>query len=695
MAKSKEKKDKIKTPKKVKNPDKLSLLQSIKFRLILAFLVPVICILVLGFVTYEKASTSLVANYKESTRQTVDTLRQYISLVVNSERDQFKTYANDADVKLYFGKGQSAEDAGATKKTIKDKLTSQMALDSKLNSVFMLSDDDYSIYVGSSKLDANLLTEYKATTQGAIVSSDEYSWMVFGQDPESDALLSLDTSTYSVRIARVLNRNCIMLININSDIISQTLSTLDPGDGGYVALITSDGVEYYSSTDNAPKSPIKDSTFYQNTLTSDEEQGTMSVTFDGADYLYLYSKLDSGDAYIVALVPQSRILEEATGIKNISVIFTLIAAVIALVLGTIISSQMSGTINYIIRQLKKVAAGNLTVTLTPKRQDELGLLCNSVNDTVSNVKDMIIKVSHVGDELNESADYVKNASDTFVDTSKGIQNMIDKIGDGMNRLDTGSENCLSEMDTLSGNINNVSLNAEQISKLAKDTGDVVTNGESSISGLSKSADATKEITNSVIASIKELNEKTKSIGAIVDVINGIAEQTNLLSLNASIEAARAGEAGRGFAVVAEEIRHLADQSQSSAGEIANIIVEITGKTQDVVNTAGEASKVVESQSSAIDNMKSSFSEINNKVTELLDALGLILDNVNAMNQSRNQTLQAIEGITNVSNETSQNSSIVNESAKKQFVAGEELESAANELRSRAESLVEILGTFEV
>lgn len=673
---------------------KLSIIHRIRFRLILAFLVPVICILFLGFATYEKASTSLVENYKESTKQTVDMLKQYISLVVNSERDQFKTYANDANVKLYFSKNQSAEDAGATKKTIKDKLTSQMALDSKLNSVFMLSDDDYSIYIGNTKLDPNLLTQYKATFQGTIVSSDEYSWMVFGQDAESDAVLGLNTSTYSVRIARVLNRNCIMLININSDIIRQTLETLDPGEGGYVSLITSDGVEYYSNT-NIPKSSIGDTSFFQNTLSSDTEQGSMIVAFDGTEYLYLYSKLDSGNAYVVALVPQSRILEEATDIKNISFIFTLIAVIIALLLGTIISSQMSGTINYIIKQLKKVASGNLTVNLVTKRKDEFGLLCNSVNETVANVKDMIIKVSHVGDELNASADYVKSASDTFVDTSKGIQNMIVKIGDDMNRLDSGSENCLSQMDMLSGNINSVSLNAEQISKLAKDTGTVVTNGESSISGLSQSADATKKITNNVIDSIKELNDKTKSIGAIVDVINGIAEQTNLLSLNASIEAARAGESGRGFAVVAEEIRHLADQSQSSAGEISNIIVEITRKTQDVVDTAGEASKAVESQSSAIDNMKLSFSEINEKVTELLDSLSLILDNTNAMNYSRNQTLNAIEEITNVSNETSQNSSIVNESAQKQYIAGEELENAASELRSRAESLVTILGTFEV
>ena len=64
------------------------------------------------------------------------------------------------------------------------------------------------------------------------------------------------------------------------------------------------------------------------------------------------------------------------------------------------------------------------------------------------------------------------------------------------------------------------------------------------------------------AAIEDLAAKSEQIGGIVDTITGIAEQTNLLALNAAIEAARAGEQGRGFAVVAEEVRKLAEESQT-------------------------------------------------------------------------------------------------------------------------------------
>ena len=68
--------------------------------------------------------------------------------------------------------------------------------------------------------------------------------------------------------------------------------------------------------------------------------------------------------------------------------------------------------------------------------------------------------------------------------------------------------------------------------------------------------------------IQALSVKSERIGGIVGTITGIAEQTNLLALNAAIEAARAGEQGRGFAVVAEEVRKLAEESQSAAAEIS-------------------------------------------------------------------------------------------------------------------------------
>ncbi len=87
----------------------------------------------------------------------------------------------------------------------------------------------------------------------------------------------------------------------------------------------------------------------------------------------------------------------------------------------------------------------------------------------------------------------------------------------------------------------------------------------------------------------QLNVQSKNINDIVTTIRSIAEQTNLLALNAAIEAARAGESGRGFSVVADEVRKLA---------------------ADTAKATAEISKVVQNNTSLINNIDSKLNQIN-------------------------------------------------------------------------------------
>lgn len=401
--------------KKVKEKSEVSFFRSIRFRLIASFMIPVVCIIVLGYVSYAKASEAIVNSYKNSTEQTADMMQQYISLIVTSEKDEFKSYLNEEDMRNYINGLFSAEVNATTKKSYSDEITAKIALDTKIKSIFFLIDEGKSIYVANAALPDDAYTSYISSAQGAEIEENHFDWFVYGQNAEADATINIDSSSYALRLARRMNdTKAVMLINLDSSFIRKAMLSLDPGEGGYVALVSADGAEFFSDSTVELDEPIIYGTdFYQKALDGEDSSGNMEVEIYGENYLFVFSKLETGNVIIAALIPESVILAETADIKQMSVLLTLVAAVIALLLGMLISRGMSGTIQYILRQLRKVSKGDLTVRLTGKKKDEFGLLCEGINGTVEHVKGLIVHVNEVSTQLNEAAAYVSEASSTL------------------------------------------------------------------------------------------------------------------------------------------------------------------------------------------------------------------------------------------------------------------------------------------
>ena len=670
--------------------------RSIRFRMLLGFLVPIICIIVVSQVSLNKSKSAIINNYQDASEQTIDMIEQYVGLIVTSEKAGFKTYLTDADMKTYTSRVGSEENHGSLQKSLNDKVRNQCTLDDKLASVQFVMNNDDSFAVSSTPLKGNALDAYKATVQGGIASANEYDWMVFGVDEESDEVLGIDSSTYSLRMVKVFSKNCIIILNIKRTVIEDALQSLNPGEGGVVAIVTRDGVECFATEEAAALGmDVSESEYYKASMTSGEESGASTISIEGNEYLYIYKTLSVGDSAVVALIPQARLLAETSEIRTLSMIITVVAIVLSLLICMIISRQMFGTIEYIRRQLKKVAKGDLTVHLKAARKDELGNLCESVNETVENVKNLIVKVNDVSHELTESAEHVQSSSEGLEQASNVIKDVVDTFAEGAGKLDIGATDCMNQMDNLSGKIASVSTNAGEISKLTNVTQTSIETGIASMKELTSSAESTAEITKSVISNVEDLAVKSRSIDKIINAINEIAEQTNLLSLNASIEAARAGQAGRGFAVVAQEIRSLADQCLEFSGQISAITNEIVGQTGQVVEIAREADNIVNNQSMAVSATTDSFHDIERQVDSLIAALDTITSNVDEMSDSKNRTLQAIEDIGDVSNKTAEGAESVNASVESQLSGVEALAEAAIKLRGRANELTEILAVFKV
>lgn len=668
--------------------------RQLRTKLIASFLIPVLCIIVLGVVSYKQASKAIIANYESSVDQTMTMTNQYLALAIDTIRSNYKSYLSDDDLARYFKNlMESAEGKGYALTYSKD-ISRDVNTNDLICNIAFICDDPGSI-ASSALTSSTPYTDYINTPEGALVAENRSSYYLFGNQSDADVSLGTDSSKYSLRLAKHLtNGKAIMLIDFRLSLLTDTLAALDAGEGSYAAFVTQDGTELYADGTSTRNGLFATADFYQ-TAASDTEGGMEYVTYNGEDYLFVYSPITNQSAMICTLIPQSTILAQASSIKTVAMILVIVAVVIAALLGCILSGHINHNIYHILKQLKQVSAGDLTIRLKIKSKDEFKLLGDGVNSMADSMKTLITNVTDAGNSLTRAAEQVSASSETFMTTAEDIQGAILEIENGVTQLDENSADCLTQMDTLSGKISDVTKDTDAITALTESTGSSISTGISSMNILTDSAKKTSDITGHVINAIEALSEKSRSIGQIVESINSIARETNLLSLNASIEAARAGEAGRGFAVVAEQIRQLADQSAASAGKIQKIIDDIIQNTGDVVTIAKEAEATVDFQAQAVAQTTESFLSMDQQIHALLDSVAGISDNMRNMENARSTTLNAIEGISAISAETAAGSSNVNTTVNAQREAITTLDTAAGILQDRAAELTELLRQFTI
>ena len=314
---------------------------------------------------------------------------------------------------------------------------------------------------------------------------------------------------------------------------------------------------------------------------------------------------------------------------------------------------------------------------------------------IGNVKRLIDKTQILSKKVDDSIETVTINAKELLSGTKEITMAIEEIEHGVVQQAEDSEECLRQMDNLSEKINIVSENSEHIAKIADETNSIVESGMDSITELRSNVESTTQITTQVIREINALKESSMAIGRIIDAINEIADQTNLLSLNASIEAARAGEAGRGFSVVADEIRKLADQSVASVNEIRAIVDDINTKTNDTVNIAKKAEDVVEVQGRSLSNAEQVFNQIQSKFDLLINDLDEITSGISIIADAKSQTIDSIQSISAVSQQTAAASEEVTETANRQLEQVEKLNTAASDLNDNSAELSEAINIFKI
>jgi methyl-accepting chemotaxis protein len=217
-------------------------------------------------------------------------------------------------------------------------------------------------------------------------------------------------------------------------------------------------------------------------------------------------------------------------------------------------------------------------------------------------------------------------------------------------VNAASEGVAAGANEQAASIEEISASLEEISAIS------TTNEQNSISAQNQMESIQTQIqqvmaqTQQLLQSINELNQTSDQTTAIIKLIEEIAMQTNLLALNAAVEAARAGDAGRGFAVVAEEVRALAAQSSSAAGETATLLTASRGQTKKGLHLAKESSAIISETVGMIESAVQLVSLVKESSKEQVHGIHEINDAVSTMNQVTQGNASSAEETSSVTQE---------------------------------------------
>lgn len=684
---------KNKTKKPIKEKKEKVKQEKAKFglatQILLCFIIPVMFVIMIGVQAYQTAAEGLNRKFIESTNETLKMTVEYVELGFEFITVEGLKYAYNDNLRKYC-LGLFEDDPIQKMDTIneaKDMVSTTKTSNAFVNNIHIITQSGINFLSTSSesasvnkdgfydKLKEEFKTEYPTGSVPNWIDSHPLVDEKLKLKPEETIMSYLIQSNGNVAY---------VIVDIKSKKIQSVLDDINFGDGSIIGFVTKNGKEVLAGSDETQFFADKD--FYQEAVSLGEKEYQANVVVDGTEYIFLYGSSEKDTFSVCALVPQSVVIAQAIEIRNDTIVMVIIAIIAAVFVGIFLSMKMGRSMERMMKSMSEVAKGDLTIRVKDKGVDEFALLAGSMNNMVSNTKNLVLQVSNSTVKMEESTNAVTSASEVINDYSENITSAISEIHGGMNIQAQNAQECLQKTDMLSEEIQHIGQRVEDIEKLVNQTGDKINEGIKTMAILGSRANETTDMTEKVSESIYVLQREFEQIKGFVDTINSISEETNLLSLNASIEAARAGEAGRGFSVVADQIRKLADGSAQAASEIQRTVSDIHTQTTTSVENANQAKAIVELQTLAVEEVKVSFQAMQSDMMQVVDQMKEIANNTEKADAGRAATLQAIENISAVIEETAAAAAVVNDTAEKLLSHVGELKGTADVLDENMKGL---------
>lgn len=427
-----------------------------------------------------------------------------------------------------------------------------------------------------------------------------------------------------------------------------------------------------------------------------------NVELYGKEYYVLYQPLVNADGTIAggigvakdATDVQKTIAAQTRRITLISIVLLVCAAVVIIFLTTRMVTIMKSTKHF----LAKLAQGEFGANPKQKhvkRNDELGDIYRSSVQLQQELRKIV-------DNIKQSSESLINSANQLTGMAQSTRTTVDSVCDSMRGITDASVTQNEETTVAIGNVQGMANEIAYISHImdsltqhANQMSEAEQASETIIHQLNASNEETIDTITNVAEQINALHSSVESIQTAINMIQSIAEETDLLSLNANIEAARAGESGRGFSVVATQISKLADQSNSTAENVADIITNIIAEADRMVEMMGDVKNKIYEQQKKLDDTMDKSSAVALGVNNSLRDIDTIRDKISVLSQSGDSIQDIVTNLASIAEQNESSTQATMDSALGMSDTMNSLENASESLKDMARALDESLVRFKM
>lgn len=490
---------------------------------------------------------------------------------------------------------------------------------------------------------------------------------------------------------------------LNSILNSLKLDGLD--NCKYMMLDTNKGTYIYNSDNKKIGTKVEESNLLniinnvKNNKNIDTETLEYKDTNTNEDMLSVYKNLSSFGWVFVIEDNENEVYAASRSLSFTLLVICLIVLIAVVLISLLLVKKVSKDIKNISEIIKKIGTLDLSnernLNIYTGRGDEIGLISDSVVKLVDTIKGTVLKLSDKTSTLSGTADKILNAFEVTVESVSQVERAVQEIAEGASNQAADTQKASESIIVIGDMVTDTTNEAKKLHSNALEMYDTNTLAMKTLDELNSVNIKTRDSINIIYEQTNSTNESVVKIREATLLITSIADETNLLSLNASIEAARAGEQGRGFAVVASQIQKLAEQSNSSAKKIEQIVTKLINDSDKAVRTMEEVKEIMQQQSQYVSKVKSVFDQVETYMKNSINEVLNISKKAEDLNRARETVLDVVQNLSAIAEENAASTEQTSAVFTTVDQAIKTISNTASELTSISTDIEENISVFKI